>query len=111
MKLFLNLSKDEQRERFLARIDEPEKNWKFSANDIHERQYWDDYQKAFSEMLSHTSTEWAPWHVIPADHKWFARIAVSAILADTLIDIDPQFPTVDDDARAALQDAKADARS
>ena len=62
---------------------------------------------AFSEMLSHTSTEWAPWHVIPADHKWFARIAVSAILADALIEIDPQFPTVDDDARAALQTAKA----
>lgn len=106
VKLFLNLSKDEQRERFLARIDEPEKNWKFSANDIHERQYWDDYQKAFSEMLSHTSTEWAPWHVIPADHKWFARIAVSAILADALIDLDPQFPTVDDNARTELQTAK-----
>src|SRR4249919_2359000 len=96
VKLFLNLSKEEQRTRFLRRIDLPDHNWKFSAADVRERQHWDAYQTAFSEMLSHTSTEWAPWHVIPADHKWFARIAVSSILADALIDIDPQFPTVDD---------------
>ena len=76
VKLFLNLSKEEQRLRFLARIDEPDKNWKFSAADVEERRYWDDYQRAFSEMLSNTSTEWAPWHVIPADRKWFARLAV-----------------------------------
>ena len=75
MKLLLNVSKDEQRKRFLERIDLPEKNWKFSAHDVHERGYWDDYQRAFSEMLSATSTAWAPWHVIPADHKWFARAA------------------------------------
>ncbi|MBM3660966.1 MAG: polyphosphate kinase 2 family protein, partial [Actinobacteria bacterium] len=102
VKLFLNLSKEEQRQRFLARIDEPEKNWKFSAADARERQYWDDYQRAYSEMLSHTSTEWAPWHVVPADHKWFARIAASAIIANALIDIDPQFPTVTDQARSEL---------
>ena len=102
MKLFLNLSKDEQRERFLARIDEPEKNWKFSAADARERQFWDDYQVAYSEMLSHTSTEHAPWHVIPADHKWFARIAASAIIADALMAIDPRFPTVSDETRADL---------
>jgi len=107
VKLFLNLSKEEQRRRFLDRIDEPEKNWKFSAADARERQFWDEYQEAYSEMLSHTSTEHAPWHVIPADHKWFARIAASAIIADALIGIDPQFPTVDDTARAALVDAKA----
>ena len=73
VKLFLNLSKEEQRVRFLRRIDLPDHNWKFSAADVKERSYWDDYQKAFSEMLSNTSTEWAPWYVIPADHKWFAR--------------------------------------
>jgi len=95
VKLFLNLSKEEQRIRFLRRVDLPEKNWKFSAADARERKYWDDYQAAFSEMLSHTSTGWAPWYVIPADHKWFARVCVSAVLAHTLIDIDPRYPVVD----------------
>ena len=95
VKLFLNLSKEEQRIRFLRRVDLPEKNWKFSAADARERKYWDDYQVAFSEMLSNTSTEWAPWYVIPADHKWFARVCVSAVLAHTLREIDPQYPKVD----------------
>jgi len=95
VKLFLNLSKEEQRIRFLRRLDAPEKNWKFSAADVRERKYWDDYQAAFSEMLSNTSTEWAPWYVIPADHKWFARVCVSAVLAHTLVDIDPKYPRVD----------------
>ena len=102
VKLFLNLSKEEQRQRFLARIDEPEKNWKFSAADAREREHWDEYQVAYSEMLSHTSTDWAPWHVIPADHKWFARIAASAIIADALMAIDPQYPTVSDETRTEL---------
>jgi PPK2 family polyphosphate:nucleotide phosphotransferase len=106
VKVFLNLSKEEQRRRFLARIDVPEKNWKFSANDAHERRYWHDYQHAFSQMLSATSTEWAPWYVVPADRKWMARLSVAAILAHTLIEIDPQFPTVDDDSRKALAVAK-----
>jgi PPK2 family polyphosphate:nucleotide phosphotransferase len=106
VKLFLNLSKEEQRTRFLARIDEREKNWKFSAADARERRFWDDYQEAYSEMLSHTSTEHAPWHVIPADHKWFARIAASMIIADALVRIDPQFPTVDDATRQELAQAK-----
>jgi len=106
VKLFLNLSKDEQRRRFLARIEVPEKNWKFSAADVRERGYWDDYQKVFSEMLSHTSTDWAPWHVIPADHKWFARISASAIIASALMEIDPQFPEVSAEAREALQAEK-----
>ena len=74
VKMFLNLSREEQRTRFLKRIDRPEKNWKFSAADVRERRYWDDYQQAYSDMLSHTSTEWAPWYVLPADHKWFTRI-------------------------------------
>jgi PPK2 family polyphosphate:nucleotide phosphotransferase len=103
VKLFLNLSRDEQCKRFLARIDRPEKNWKFSPADIQERKYWDDYQTAFSEMLSETSTEWAPWYVVPADRKWFARICVAAILAHTLYKIDPQFPVVDQATRDKFQ--------
>jgi PPK2 family polyphosphate:nucleotide phosphotransferase len=106
VKLFLNLSREEQRIRFLKRIDLSEKNWKFSASDVNERAYWDQYQQAFSEMLTHTSTEWAPWHVIPADHKWFARIAAGAVLAHTLIDIDPRYPTVDPETRRALLQAR-----
>ena len=77
VKLFLNISKEEQRARLLRRIDLPDHNWKFSAADVNERERWDDYQRAFSEMLSHTSTEWAPWYVIPADRKWFARFTRS----------------------------------
>jgi PPK2 family polyphosphate:nucleotide phosphotransferase len=106
VKLFLNLSYEEQRERFLARIDVPDKNWKFSPNDVRERQYWDEYQRAFSEMLSATSTPWAPWYVIPADRKWFGRLAVSAILAHTLIEIDPQYPTVSRERRDELLTVK-----
>jgi PPK2 family polyphosphate:nucleotide phosphotransferase len=107
VKLFLNLSREEQRKRFLQRIDLAEKNWKFSAADVTERAYWDQYQEAFSEMLTHTSTEWAPWHVIPADHKWFAHIAVGAVLVHTLMEIDPHYPVVDPQARSALQQAGA----
>jgi PPK2 family polyphosphate:nucleotide phosphotransferase len=107
VKLFLNLSKEEQRQRFLARIDRPEKNWKFSSADVRERRHWDDYQEAFSEMLSATSTPWAPWYVIPADRKWFARICVSAVLAHTLIELDPTFPVLAADERARLLEARA----
>jgi PPK2 family polyphosphate:nucleotide phosphotransferase len=106
VKLFLNLSKDEQRRRFLDRIEEPEKNWKFSAADVRERAFWDDYQKAFSDVLSRTSTEWAPWYVIPADDKPFARLAAAGVIADALIQIDPRYPTVSDEAKAALQVAR-----
>jgi PPK2 family polyphosphate:nucleotide phosphotransferase len=106
VKLFLNLSNEEQRRRFLARIDEPDKNWKFSAGDARERQYWDTYQKAFSEMLSNTSTEWAPWYVVPADHKWFARIAAAAVIIETLMTIDPQYPVLTPDALDALEQVK-----
>ena len=102
VKLFLNLSKEEQRTRFFKRLDLPEKNWKFSAADVRERQRWDDYQKAFSQMLSATSTSWAPWYVIPADRKWFARICAAAVLAHTLIGIDPRYPEVTADRRADL---------
>jgi PPK2 family polyphosphate:nucleotide phosphotransferase len=113
VKLFLNLSKEEQRTRFLKRLDLPERNWKFSASDARERQRWDEYQVAFSRMLSATSTKHAPWYVIPADHKWFARICVGAVLAQTLIDIAPRFPRVDEhvlrDLALARRDLEAEA--
>ena len=108
VKLMLNLSKEEQRTRFLKRIDLPEKNWKFSSADARERQYWDDYQRAFSDMLSATSTPWAPWYVIPADRKWFARICAGAVLAQTLMELDPQYPKVSDQQHDDLLAAKAD---
>jgi len=108
LKIFLNLSKEEQRVRFLRRLDLFDHNWKFTANDARERQYWDDYQRAFSEMLSNTSTEWAPWYVIPADHKWFARICVSHVLANTLIELDPQYPKVTPAQQREELEAKAD---
>ena len=106
VKLFLNVSKDEQKRRFLQRIDEPEKNWKFSLADLRERAFWDDYQRAIEDMLSHTSTEWAPWHVIPADHKWFSHLSTSAVLVDTLERLNPQYPRVDAATKEALADAK-----
>ncbi|HET8978805.1 MAG TPA: polyphosphate kinase 2 family protein [Solirubrobacteraceae bacterium] len=106
VKLFLNISKEEQRTRFLRRVDLPDHNWKFSAADVEERGRWNDYQKAFSEMLSHTSTEWAPWYVIPADRKWFMRIATACVLIHTLIDIDPRYPEVSEEQHQTLQEVK-----
>jgi PPK2 family polyphosphate:nucleotide phosphotransferase len=106
VKIFLNMSKEEQRTRFLKRLDLPEKNWKFSAADVRERRFWDDYQRAFAEMLSATSTQWAPWYVVPADRKWFARICTAAVLAHTLIGIDPRYPEVDDATRQDLRTVK-----
>ena len=106
VKLFLNVSKEEQRTRFLRRIDLPDHNWKFSTADVREREHWDEYQKAFSEVLSHTSTEWAPWYVIPADRKWFGRIGVGAVLAHALMDIDPRFPAISKQQRQALLEIK-----
>jgi len=106
VKLFLNISREEQRVRFLRRIDLPDHNWKFSEADVKERARWDDYQSAFSEALSHTSTKWAPWHVIPADRKWFARIGAAAVLVHTLMEIDPNFPPVTKRQRQALLEVK-----
>jgi polyphosphate kinase 2 (PPK2 family) len=106
VKLLLNLSKEEQRQRFLARIAEPDKNWKFSAADARERRYWDDYQKAFSEMLNATSTPWAPWHVIPADHKWFTHLAIADLLVHELAAIDPRYPVPSVAQREEMSAAK-----
>jgi PPK2 family polyphosphate:nucleotide phosphotransferase len=95
VKIMLNLSKREQAKRFLQRIDHPEKNWKFSSSDVRERRYWDDYQRSFAAMLSQTSTKWAPWYVVPADHKWFSRLATAAVLVTALDAIDPRYPAPD----------------
>jgi PPK2 family polyphosphate:nucleotide phosphotransferase len=95
VKVMLNLSKREQAKRFLKRIDHPEKNWKFSSSDVRERGYWDEYQRAFEDMLSHTSTTWAPWYVVPADHKWFSRLATAAVLVAALDAINPAYPAPD----------------
>ena len=113
VKLFLNVSKEEQRRRLLRRIDLPDHNWKFSHADVAERAFWDDYQHAISEALSRTSTEWAPWYVIPADHKWYARIATASVIVNTLIELDPQYPHVGraqrDELRAAKQALESEA--
>ena len=81
--------------RFLKRIDRPEKNWKFSPSDVRERRYWEDYQRAFESMLSPTSTRWAPWCVVPADHKWYSRLATAAVLVTALDAINPRYPAAD----------------
>jgi PPK2 family polyphosphate:nucleotide phosphotransferase len=107
VKVMLNLSKQEQAKRFLKRIDHPEKNWKFSPSDVRERGYWDDYQRAFEDMLSHTSTEWAPWYVVPADHKWFTRLATAAVLVTALDAINPKYPAAD----PAVRDQMAQVRT
>ena len=105
-KFFLNLSKAEQSKRFLARLGEPEKHWKFSAADINERQYWNDYMAAYEDMIRHTSTPWAPWYVIPADHKWFTRIVVAAAIVDALEGLELSYPKVDSQKRKQLEKAR-----
>ena len=111
IKLFLNVSKEVQRSRFLRRIERPDKNWKFSAGDVRERQRWDDYQHAYPQMLTHTSTEWAPWHVLPADHKWFTRLCAAAIIVQALVEIDPRYPVADEANRAELLQAEAELKA
>ena len=106
VKVFLHISPDEQQERLLARIDDPSRNWKFSPADLAERQHWGGYERAFSEMLSNTSTDCAPWYVVPANHKWFARAATASILVDALARIDPRYPTIGGAARALMADAR-----
>ncbi len=106
LKFFLHVSKEEQRERFLARLDEPEKHWKFSAKDVAERAYWDDYMQAYEDAISATSTDWAPWYIIPADHKWVSRALVANIIATTIKSLDLEFPTINDEKRAQMQAAR-----
>ncbi len=106
-KFFLNLSKGEQKKRFLERLEQPEKNWKFSAADVHERESWDDYMHAYEEMIRHTATKYAPWYVVPADNKWFTRAVVAAAIVETLEDLNLAYPTVDAEKRKQLEAARA----
>jgi PPK2 family polyphosphate:nucleotide phosphotransferase len=106
VKFFLHLSKEEQKDRFLKRLEEPEKNWKFSVKDLSERGYWDDYMAAYEEMLSATSTPWAPWYIIPADHKWVARTIVSSILTRTILDLGVDYPTLSEDQMKVMEAAR-----
>jgi polyphosphate kinase 2 (PPK2 family) len=92
LKFYLNVSRREQKKRFLERIDRPDKNWKFSQQDVRERAFWKDYMRAYQDMFTHTSTKWAPWYIVPADHKWFTRVAVAGVINQTLEDLDLQYP-------------------
>jgi len=106
-KFFLNVSKKEQKRRFLERLETPAKNWKFSTADVHERQSWDDYASAYEEMIAETSTKHAPWYVIPADSKWYTRIVVAAAIVDTLEELKLAYPTVDREKKKELEQARA----
>ncbi|NTU50604.1 MAG: polyphosphate kinase 2 family protein [Desulfobulbaceae bacterium] len=106
LKFFLNVSKKEQKERFLERLERPEKNWKFSAADLAERGHWDDYMDAYEDAISATSTEWAPWHIIPADNKWVTRAVISDIITTTLRDLDLKFPEVTEEHLKTLAEAR-----
>jgi PPK2 family polyphosphate:nucleotide phosphotransferase len=106
-KFFLNLSKKEQKRRFLDRLDHPEKNWKFSAADVQEREHWDDYMKAYEDMIIHTASKHSPWYVLPADNKWFTRLAVAAAIVDTLEDLKVAYPKVGREKQKELQTARA----
>jgi PPK2 family polyphosphate:nucleotide phosphotransferase len=105
-KFFLHVSKKEQKRRFLARLDEPEKNWKFSAADIRERAWWGQYQEAYEDMIRNTATEQAPWYIVPADNKWFTRLVVSAVVVETLERLGVAYPEVDATKRRELEAAK-----
>jgi PPK2 family polyphosphate:nucleotide phosphotransferase len=105
-KFFLNVSKKEQKSRFLERLEEPEKNWKFSAADIRERKFWDDYQKAYEDMIANTATKHAPWYVVPADNKWFTRLVVSAVVVETLESLHLAYPKDEEAKRKELEAAK-----
>lgn len=106
IKFFLHLSKKEQKKRFLERIEDPSKNWKFSMSDVKERGFWEEYQKAYEEAINATSTTYAPWYIIPADDKWYARLLVASIIKDTVDKLDLSYPTLPDEERELLQIAK-----
>jgi PPK2 family polyphosphate:nucleotide phosphotransferase len=106
LKFMLHVSKDEQRNRFLARIDDPAKNWKFSMGDVAERRLWDTYMSAYEDMVRSTSRKQAPWYVVPADHKWFTRLVVANAMVDALEGLDLHFPKVSEAAKAELKNAR-----
>jgi PPK2 family polyphosphate:nucleotide phosphotransferase len=104
VKVFLHISKDEQRARLQARIDDPTKNWKFQASDLETRRRWDEYQRCYDDVIGATSTEWAPWHVVPGDHKWVRDVAVAALLVDVFERLDPRIPEPEQDLRGIVVD-------
>src|SRR5262249_30730908 len=106
-KFFLNLSKKEQQRRLRRRLEQPEKNWKFSVADVHEREYWNDYMAAYEDSIIHTATREAPWYVVPADNKWYTRLVVAAAIVETLEELDLTYPKVDPAKRKELQTALA----
>ena len=106
VKIFLNVSKEEQKQRFLDRINEDDKNWKFSSADVTERGFWNDYMKAYESAINKTSTEYAPWYVIPADQKWFSRVAAIQIIIDKLEEMNLQYPEVSAKQKSALEASK-----
>jgi PPK2 family polyphosphate:nucleotide phosphotransferase len=105
-KFFLHVSRKEQKKRFLDRLQEPEKNWKFSVGDIHERTYWDEYQSAYEDMIRNTATKHAPWHVVPADNKWFTRLVISSVIVDTLESLHLSYPKVDVAKKKELEEGR-----
>lgn len=106
LKIFLNISKEEQRKRFLNRINDPDKNWKFSSTDLLERKHWNKYMKAYQDMLENTSTEIAPWHVVPADSKWFSRLVVSNLICEKLKSLNLDFPEISEDKKLKLEESR-----
>jgi PPK2 family polyphosphate:nucleotide phosphotransferase len=107
LKFFLHLSRKEQKKRFLARLDRPDKHWKFSPSDVHERKFWDDYMHAFEEAIGATATEHAPWYIVPADNKWFTRLVVAAAIVEAVEKLDLAYPAVDPEKRRELQTIRA----
>jgi len=105
-KFFLNVSKKEQKQRFLKRLDEPDKNWKFSEDDVREREHWDDYADAYEDMIRHTASEEAPWFVVPADNKWFTRLVVASVINDTLASLNLRYPKMDRQRQKELKLAR-----
>lgn len=106
VKIFLNVSKEEQAKRFLSRLNEPSKFWKFSMSDLQEREHWEEYQKAFEDAINETATKYCPWYVVPADHKWYMRYVVSQIILDTLKEVKPEFPKVSEQVLDNYEEAK-----
>jgi PPK2 family polyphosphate:nucleotide phosphotransferase len=106
LKFFLHVSKEEQQKRFLARIDDASKNWKFSLNDVREREHWDDYMDAYEQTIRHTASKYAPWYVVPADNKWFTRLVVAAAIVESMNALDLEYPKLDEEQLKALQEAK-----
>jgi PPK2 family polyphosphate:nucleotide phosphotransferase len=110
LKFFLNVSKKEQKKRFLERLERPEKNWKYSAQDVHEREHWKEYMGAYEDVIRETSTPHAPWYVVPADHKWYTQVVVAGALVDALASLDLEFPKLPKAELAAIEKAKAELR-